>query len=211
MAGGANYCVVSRLPIEGEECMLFPLRFKLSPSAWRCHPCSYTDYLDLFQFVAEPVKVFYGEWYNDVKYPEGHSHNNIQYEHYMLVHLGFYKKIVSEYQYCMVGKLKDVVLNHELEPIYNIAKEMLDNALNDIYRRACYGKTIFDQKDVEATYNMAAPQWMIDLQNFAMFMDKLGIKPYPNNSITQTSEAYHLYNKVRNSFLTQSKEDDIQD
>lgn len=195
MVFGTTYCAVSHLPInDGDSCILIPLGFKMDYEFNQWNTADINCFMNLYHFISAPQKIVYNGnpdmiTYLDKKYEMSEKH-----ELYMLVHEQFFNKVIEQYN-IHFNRIHSLPLFKSVSKLWQIANDNNDE-------KAKYIMIDFkDQKITKEEYlhqvtNIPIPEWIVNLYKFAMFIDKLGIIPYPNHCVDQ-HDSNLLYEKIR--------------
>lgn len=206
MVFGTTYCAISHLPIEdGDKCILIPLGFNMKYDFNQWEEADINSFMYLYSFIHESQEVIYNGNPDEVKYLNTEYEQTKKHQLYMLVHLEFYNSIQKEF-------MKD---SEQLESI-----ERLPNfkTCSDIWRKAIKikntkfledrlkldGRKMTEQEIVDYM-TTPVPEWIKAIYKIAMFMDGMGMQPYPNHVVDQ-HERNALYEKLRNECIKKIKQ-----
>ncbi len=198
MVFGTTYCAISHLPIEdGDKCILIPLGFNMKYSFNITDKADINAFMYLYSFVDEPQEVIYNGNPDDIEYLDKNYERSRQYELYMLVSLDFYSAIQSEYMNDFEWKISDLRSFKTCKDIYIQAQEVAEMTREELEINI---KTAEGVKKEEMMYEYLSggivPDWMVAVYKVAMFMDGLGMIPYPNHVVDQHGRN-ELYEKMR--------------
>ncbi len=183
MVFGTTYCGISHLPInDGDECMLFPLGFSLTSTGLNGDRFDSNAFLFPYQFVAEAIKVTYEGNSNRITYNDNDYTGS---ELFMLVHLGFYERLISEFNVLFSQDIKGL---YNAKPFYPIWKQAISHQDFQL-----------DHKLEE--YPVKTPEWILNIYKVERFMYKSGIIPHPTVIVSQDDSPNNLYNKIRSEIL----------
>ncbi len=202
MVFGTTYCAISHLPIEdGDKCILMPLGFNMKYDFDQYNKADVNSFMYLYSFIHEPQQVIYNGNPDDIKYLNDNYY--LGHEMYMLVHLEFYNSIQKEY-------MKDFPANNlplfkTCHSIWEKANEIEKEKLNElkVYLSELKGKKSSD-KDILKFMSPTLPKWIVEVYKVAMFMDGMGMIPYPNHAVDQ-HQRNKLYEKLRSDCLKKKK------
>ncbi len=202
MVFGTTYCAISHLPIEdGDKCILIPLGFNMKYNFDRYNGASINSFMYLYSFIYEPQQVIYGGNPDDIKYLDEKYELALKHELYMLVHLGFYNSIQEEYMKNseQLESIDRLPLFKTCEDIWKKATKIRAEKLNEMrikfIEEKAKGGEISD-KEISALMTPPVPEWIKSIYKVAMFMDGMGMIPYPNNAVDQ-HDRNKLYEKLR--------------
>ena len=155
----------------------------------------------LHVFIDEIVEVVFKgniamlEYAEDIKrYKKGEKYD--EYEMFMLVHKGFYNKIISEKDSYFVSNIDNLPLFNTVYPIWEKAKEM---ATEDRHRKSInFVRKLITSEEFEA--KIPTPEWMKNIYKVAQFMGNMGIPPHPVFCHDQR-ESGKIYEEFRAEFV----------
>ena len=203
---GSTFCAISHLEIkDGDNCMLFPLGFKLEYNHKTGDDIlNYLSYNHYFE--SESIEVMFngnscefitkqqfreiGDEYGETGYGES--------EMYMLVHLEFYKGILKNVSTERFENLNILPLFNTINKIWEEAMELKEKTHFGYMIEHTKGLKTFDEITQLEHYSPNTPQWIIDLYKVAWFMGQMGIPPHPNFAIDQ-KDFGQLYEEIRQS------------
>lgn len=202
MVFGTTYCAISHLPIEdGDKCILMPLGFSMKYNFDQYNKADVNSFMYIYSFIYEPQQVIYNGNPDDIKYLNDNYH--LKHELFMLVHLDFYNSIQKEYMKDAFSSISDLHLFKTCEDIWikakEIEKEYRDKEMAKLTEKKLNGKKP-TKKEINNLFNVPVPKWMIEVYKVAMFMDGIGMIPYPNHVVDQ-HQRNKLYEKLRSDCL----------
>lgn len=188
MVFGTTYCAISHLPIEdGDKCILIPLGFNMKYNFTQFNNADINAFMYLYTFIAEPVEVVYSGNPDDIKY-ESH-------ELFMLVHKEFYMAIQREFMMEGLKTTENLPLFKTIHDIWEKAKEF-EKDHREKERMRMVNEDITKEEFLKSIMKTPTPDWMKSLYKIAMFMDGMGMIPYPNHCVDQ-HKRNELYEKLR--------------
>lgn len=207
MVFGTTYCPISHLPIEdGDKCILIPLGFRMQHEFDKWNKADINCFAYLHTFIGEAVEVEYGGNYSVVKYihtekyrKKGNEYD--EHELFMLVHYGFYQKIIAQ-KSRQFETIDHLPLFNTVYPIWEKANEIQSTQRN-ILQEKIKEKGISKQEKEERMrqyMQIPTPEWLKNLFKVADFMGMMGIAPHPvfRSDQHQTGE---LYEQMRAEFV----------
>ncbi len=206
MVFGTTYCAISHLPIEdGDRCILIPLGFNMKYDFDQFNGADINSFMYLYSFIHEPQKVIYNGNPDDIKYLNKNYH--LKHEMYMLVHLEFYNSIQKEYMKEGLGSIENLPLFKTCESIWRKAIEIKNEKQEKIKYKFAEKKTKGQKptdKEINDFMTTPVPEWIKSVYKVAMFMDGMGMIPYPNHAVDQ-HQRNKLYEKLRSDCLKKKK------
>lgn len=208
MVFGTTYCAISHLPIEdGDKCILIPLGFNMKYDFDQHNGADINSFMYLYSFIYEPQKVIYKGNPDDIKYLNKQYEMTLKHEMYMLVHLEFYNSIQKEYMKDGFKSIENLPLFKTCYDIWRKGKEIQQERQDKIkYKLAekkAKGKKV-THEEMNDLFNTPVPEWMKAVYKVAMFMDGMGMIPYPNHAVDQ-HQRNKLYEKLRSECISKSK------
>lgn len=202
MVFGTTYCAISHLPIcDGDKCILIPLGFNMKYSFNKWNTADINSFMYLYSFIHEPQKVIYNGNPSKIKYLNKTYEQTLEYELYMLVSYDFYNSIQKEYMKDdeRLKSIDKLPLCKPLEEIWIKAKEIQNEYQEEIKHKISEKKAKglkVSDKEINKLFNAPVPKWMKEIYKLAMFIDGMGIIPYPNHTVDQHMKNL-LYEKIR--------------
>lgn len=198
MTFGTTYCAISHLPIkDGDNCILIPLGFCMNFNFDQFNKADVNCFLYLYKFIDAPQEVVYMGNPDELEYLNRRNSPNInKYELYMLVHKKFYESIQSEYD--AIREIERCEMLPNFKTCYDLwihANEFMDEQRNRIWHSESKGDITKDEAIVHIS-KIPTPTWIVEIYKVAMFMDGLGMIPYPNH-VADQHERNKLYEKLR--------------
>lgn len=202
MVFGTTYCAISHLPIEdGDKCILMPLGFNMKYEFNQWEGASINSFMYLYNFIYEHQEVIYNGNPDDITYLNKNYESTLKHELYMLVHFDFFHAIQKEYmieEECFES-ISRLPLFKTCEDIWKKAIEFKGEKEEELKfkfsEKKAKNKKI-EESEINAFLNIPVPEWIKSIYKIAMFMDGLGMIPYPNHVVDQ-HKRNNLYEKLR--------------
>ncbi len=206
MVFGTNYCAISHLPIkDGDECMLFPLGFRMDFNFSSGNKADINCFAYLYAFVAEPIRVVFEGNAAMIKYAtsgkyhtQGTEYN--EYELFMLVHLNFYQQLIEDFENQMLKKVKHLQLFDAVHSIWNTAQKFEKLEVQKLTFKLDT-KELTNEEYIQLAMTIPTPEWIENIYKVALFMSHMGIPLHPNWAHDQ-HEFGVMYEKIRKKCLT---------
>jgi hypothetical protein len=201
MVFGTTYCGISHLPInDGDRCILIPLGFEMKYSFDKWNKASAGSFMYLYTFIYEAQEVIYKGNPDEIEYLDKKYESCLEYELYMLVRKDFYNAIQSEYNKDVKWNISDLRLFKTCSNIWAQAQKIRDDMRPDLLSKINDVPKGEEKEKLISEYlsGGAAPEWMVAIYKVALFMDGMGMIPYPNHCVDQHGNN-ELYEKIRSS------------
>jgi len=207
MVFGTTYCAISHLPIEdGDKCILIPLGFDMKFSFDQWNKADINSFMYLYSFIYEPQEVIYNGNPDDIKYLNETYEQTLKHELYMLVHFDFYNSIQKEFVISF-DNIEQLPLFKTCNEIWRKAIKIKNENRNEIIikltEKRAKGEEISDDEKL-GLMSTPIPDWIKAIYKVAMFIDGMGMIPYPNNAVDQ-HQRNKLYEKIRNNCIRKAK------
>jgi hypothetical protein len=205
MVFGTTYCAISHLPIEdGDKCILIPLGFNMKYEFDQFNGADVNSFMYLYSFIYEPQEVIYNGNPDDITYLDKIYESGLKHQLYMLVHHEFYHSIQREYRKnseCFES-VERLPLFKTCETIWKKAQEIKKEKQMEWIIKSKERK--LTESEMVAFMATPYPVWMRSVYKIAMFMDEMGMQPYPNNTVDQHG-CNELYEKLRSHCINLKK------
>jgi len=204
MVFGTTYCAISHLPIEdGDKCILIPLGFNMKYTFDQYNKADINCFMYLYSFIHEPQEVIYGGNPDEIEYLDKDYARGLKHELYMLVHFDFYNSIQREY-------MKDEFNSIENLPLFKNCRDIWHEAIKIKNENQEITRLKLDEKkskgieisndEINELFTTPIPEWIIKIYKVAMFMDGIGMIPYPNHVVDQHGRN-KLYENLRSDCI----------
>lgn len=214
MVFGTTYCAISHLPIEdGDKCILIPLGFNMKYSFDQWNKADVNSFMYLYSFIHEPQEVIYNGNPDDIEYLDKTYEQTLKHELYMLVHLEFYNSIQKEFMNeCEAFESAERLPNFKTcGDIWRKAMKIKNEKQNETrikwVEKKAKGEKFTDEQALDFM-TTPIPEWIKAIYKVAMFIDGMGMIPYPNNAVDQ-HQKNELYEKLRSDCIKKQNEPNI--
>ncbi len=209
MVFGNTYCAISHLHIkDGEKCILIPLGFSMQHEFDYYNTASINCFAYLHTIVGPAIEVIFGgnvsviKYCNDSKLHKKGSEYN-EHEMFMLVHHGFYKKLLTEFNPAYLNNHDRLPLDNSTRIIWQKANE-INKQEQATLRGKLNKKEISNDEYVKLSFNIPTPEWLKNLFQVAIFMGNMGIPVHPVWCNDQHQRG-DMYEKIRATFAPKIK------